>query len=183
MRYAHRLGGAYGSATPVGSPADSRFQHRCRKLPCRRRTDIRYPQRENGGACRRVRLGQVGDRAGHPPDPVEQGPDRERIDPLQRSVERKDRRHRVPGAGERRHARSSGRAHRHDLPGADDLAVAAPHHRRPDFRSADDPRRRGSGQGEPAHHGSARAGRLPRSRSEPSRPIRSSSPAACASAP
>ncbi len=36
----------------------------------------------------------------------------------------------------RDHARHARRAHRHDLPGADDIPVAAAHHRRPDLGSA-----------------------------------------------
>ena len=65
------------------------------------------------------------------------------------------------------HAAPARRAHRHDLPGADDLAVAAAHGRRPGQRGPHAPRRCEPRRGGRAGHRGVRPGRLPRSEARP----------------
>ena len=117
------------------------------------------------GARRRVGVRQVGDRAGDPGDPAVDGARDERRDPVLRA--RHDQ-----GAGRHHQARARRPqdpahprpSHLDDLPGADGVAVAAAHDRRPGERGAV-PASPDRPQGWHATHGGdAGTRRLPRSR-------------------
>ena len=149
--------------TPVDSRPVDRFQIRRRRLPRRRRPVVRRAERQDGRPRRRIRLRQVGDRAGDPAHPAEGRPHRRRIDPVRRSGERR-------AAARHRGARSRGRDHpglarrpdRDDLPGADDLALAAAHGRRPGQRGAAAARQCRQGRSPRQGRRRLRPGRLPR---------------------
>ena len=123
--------------TPVDSRPVDRFQIRRRRLPRRRRAVVRRAERQDRRPRRRIRLRQVGDRAGDPAHPAEGRPHRRRIDPVRRSGERRAAgRHRGARSRRRDHPGLARRPDRDDLPGADDLALAAAHGRRPGQRGA-----------------------------------------------
>ena len=101
---------------------------------CRQARVVRHRPRRDGGSGRRVRLGQDGDGAVDPQAP----PLPFRVasfgeDPVQR------REPAVAAAG--RLAQDQGQQDLHDLPGADDLAQPAAHHREPGRRGVEDPSR------------------------------------------
>ena len=71
-------------------------------------------------------------------------------------------RHRQAGTGKQQDAVDPGRQHLDHLPGADDLAVAAPHRRQPGRRSGHAPPQRRQRPGARADRGHAAAGGFPR---------------------
>ena len=94
-----------------------------------------HPARQGDCAGRRVRLRQIGHQPGGHGHPAADG-ERHRADPVLRSrAILGDHRH--PEAAARRPGDpgAARQPHRQDLPGADDLAVAAAHDRQPDRRS------------------------------------------------
>ena len=100
-----------------------------------------------------------------------------------RSVGRRDLRwRRVARLAGSRIARSARRPPRDDLPGADDLAQSELHHRRPDHRGAGAPPRPLRGAGARQGDRAARSAPAFRRPSSASTTIRTSFPAACASA-
>ena len=163
------------SARPVRHPGRLHRGGPRRQLPHARRLDR--------GAGRRIRLGQIGRQPEHPAHPAAQRRDQPRRDPVRRPA-------RLGRAGRPRQAagRRSGDAgdpRRPDLDhlsGADELAVAAAHDRRPGRRgaAAASQRRRRRGQG--ADRRDAAPGRVSRSASGPGAAIRSNCRAGCGSA-
>ena len=132
---------------------------------------------ETRRAGRRIRLGQVGDRAVGPEAAALSGG--AAIRPARSTFKGQE----LLSAAGARDARNARQRHHHHLPGADDLAQSAAHDRAADRRNSAAAsaacRRARRAQ---AHHRAADAGRHPRSGRRGSRAIRTSCPAASASA-
>ena len=166
-------------STLLPHPLRPRSRHRggdARGPPRRRRPCLlRRRRRRDAVHRRRVRLRQIDDRAvDHAAPAGTDGADRRR-----RGAARRARAHRPARA---RDAAAARRRHRHDLPGADDLAQSGPVHRPPAHRgdphaSPSRPRRGEGGGGRGAEGGAHRP-----TPSSASANIRTSSRAGCASA-
>ena len=131
--------------------------------------------RRDGGAGGRERLRQVRHRAVHPPAPaLAAGAIREREHPLPRRE--------LMGAPEAQMRAGARQPDRHDLPGADDLAEPAARDRQAGRRGAAGPQGARPRRRARAHPRAAAPGRPAPRPSAGSTPIRTSSPAASASA-
>ena len=153
-------------------PGGRQALRQLRPVARRRPRFVRRRRRREVRARRRIGLRQVGHGAFRPP--ADRDRDLRRRDPLRRRGPPEEER-----AADARHSRQR---HRDDLPGADDGAQSALYDRQPDRRGArgargprQEPRARPRDRA-PAPH------RHPRSRRSASTPIRTSSPAASASA-
>ena len=163
------------TAGRTGGDGRPRARHRARREPAHRDRPqgLRprgHPRRlvpraggAHGGDRRRVGLGQVDHRAGHPRHPAGRGAHHLGPHPVAREGGRHGAR---PGAAEGRFLHPPEASRRQDvdhLPGADDLALAAAHDRQPGGRGPDAAPRR-LREGRQGHrHRHAAPGRLPRS--------------------
>ena len=170
-----------GAARHDGEPA-ARNRGPARRLPrrrrphhaCGRRRRSQRRQWRDARPGRRIRLRQERDLARHHGAAVEARRRGLRRDPL--------RRPRSARRARRDPARPARQPARDDLPGADDLAQSELHHRRPDRRDDPAPSRRLAAAGARARHRAAAPRPHPLARASASTTIRTSSPAACASA-
>ena len=93
-----------------------------------RRRELHGRRRRDAGHRRRIGLRQERHRAvDHAPAAAAPRPHRRRLDPASRAQD-------LLGLDEAADARHPRQPHRHDLPGADDVAEPGAHHRRPDRR-------------------------------------------------
>ena len=157
-------------------PADA-FLHRGRRHPRGRRRQLRGGARRDARHRRRIRLRQERHRAvDHAPAAAQERARRRRARSASRAAT-------CLALGEAEMRADPRQPHRHDLPGADDLPQSGAHDRRADRRGGAHPR----GVCRPTRalaraDGNAAAGAHSRRRSAASTTIRTSSPAACASA-
>ena len=152
-----------GSA--VGRGSGDLLQRPWRQGRCRARRLLPRARGRLGRHRGRIRFRQIGPQPGDHGDPAARGHHPQRQGAVQRpGGQGQDRRHRGLAPGCPRYARHPRRAHLHHLPGADDLAVADPHHRRPDRRGAAPPSQGGCGDRARAGDRNAPAGGLSRSR-------------------